>query len=338
MTPKQLTGRTKVTEFIAKNKSRPEFEPVLGPVIDKAVVEPLHLANNTWQFLFSELFSYVLYSKTVIPGNVKNISDLEKNCCLRRFLRCLKTKVRANRLYNSILRWFREGRKSGSPFHFRFTGEETRLMCDRFCELVHVLLESPAGSPPDSRVFVLAYMAVKLRDAVSVFSRISDMEEGLLAKLENDCTHFFNAASLFVKVTVSVWTLGYVVPVHAKLMFNKFKTGLGLNTMQGREAKHQRLAALSKNTTYKRRWHQIFRHEYMCLVWLRQQNPHNDNYCKSKFKYVPARCITDSFCYSGLPKDGMKECQICSSDITKEIRKSVEGGCITKQMHKYLSK
>ena len=46
LTQKQLVGRTKVTEFIASQKSRQEFEPILGPYIDKAVVEPLHLANN----------------------------------------------------------------------------------------------------------------------------------------------------------------------------------------------------------------------------------------------------------------------------------------------------
>ncbi|CAB4014890.1 Hypothetical predicted protein [Paramuricea clavata] len=48
LTPKQIVGRTKVTQFIASQKSCQEFEPILGPFIDKAVVEPLHLANNNW--------------------------------------------------------------------------------------------------------------------------------------------------------------------------------------------------------------------------------------------------------------------------------------------------
>ena len=339
LTQKQLAARTKVTEFIASQNSRQEFEPLLGPVIDKAVVEPLHLANNNWQFLFSELFTFVLHSKTVIPSGVKSITDLAKSCCLRRFLTCLKRKVKANRLYKSILRWFREGRKTGAPFHFRFTGEETRLMCNGFCKLVHVVLGNEKCNYADLKVFVLSFMAVNLRDAVSVFSRITDMEEVLVAKLNKYCVNFFNAASLFVRVTVSAWTLGYVVPVHAKVIFDKYNTGLGLNTMQGREAKHQKLAELSKNTTYKKRWQQIFRHEYMSLIWLREQNPYNDSYCKTNFKYIPARCNTNSFCHCGLMKDDrMKECQICCSSIYKEIIKSVEDGSISKVLKKYLPK
>ena len=42
----EKTKRTKITEFIAQNKSRQEFSPLLGKLIDKAHVEPLHLKNN----------------------------------------------------------------------------------------------------------------------------------------------------------------------------------------------------------------------------------------------------------------------------------------------------
>ena len=40
------TKRSKVTEFIAKKKSHQEFTPLVGKLIDKAHVEPLHLKNN----------------------------------------------------------------------------------------------------------------------------------------------------------------------------------------------------------------------------------------------------------------------------------------------------
>ena len=86
LTQKQLVDRTKVTQFIASQKSRQEFEPILGPFVDKAVVEPLHLANNNWQFLFT----YVIYSKTVIPSSAKKITDLPKSSYLRKFLSRLK--------------------------------------------------------------------------------------------------------------------------------------------------------------------------------------------------------------------------------------------------------
>ncbi len=249
LTEKQLAQRTKVTEFISSQKSRQEFEPILGPFIDKALAEPLHLANNNWQFLFFELFNYVLHSKTIVPSNAKLISDLPIDSCLRKFLKCLKKDVKANRLYKSILRWFRDGRKGGAPFNFRFTGEETRLMCNGFSKLVLVVLDQDtcnSSSSPNLMPYVLAFMAVNLRDAVSIFSRITDMSEGLLSKLDKCCKNYFNAAALFLRVTVSVWTVGYIVPVHTRKLFQKYHTSLGLNTMQGREAKHQRLGAYSK--------------------------------------------------------------------------------------------
>ena len=328
LTQKQLAARTKVTEFIAEKKSRQEFEPILGPVIDKGFAEPLHLANNNWQFLFLELFEYVLHSKTAVPYSCKEISDLPVDCCLRKFLSCLKNEVKANRLHNAIFRWFREGRKGGASFTFRFTGEQTKRMCNGFCKLIKVVLEDmQANNPNNLKAYVLAFMAVNLRDAVSVFTRISDMNRELLSKLEIYCKNYFNAAALFVRVTVSVWTLGHVVPVHTRKLFDKYNTGLGLNTMQGREAKHQRLGAYCKNTTVKNRWHQVFRHEYMTLIWLREQNPFRDDYCKSRYKYMPVRCSEDNFCYCGLPKECLGEkCNICSSSIYKNVIKSVEKG------------
>ena len=40
--------RTKVTESIARQKSRQECLPLAGKLIAKAHVEPLHLKNNAW--------------------------------------------------------------------------------------------------------------------------------------------------------------------------------------------------------------------------------------------------------------------------------------------------
>ena len=333
LTPKQLSAWTKVTQFIASQKSRQEFEPILGTFVDKVLAEPLHLANNNWQFLFIELFTFVLHSKTKIPTSAVYVSDLPDNCPFRKFLLCLKKEVKANRLYNSILRWFREGRKSGAPFKIRFTGEETRLMCSGFCKLVKCILENDTnanlvqGSSEKGNliVYVLAFMAINLRDAVAIFSRTTDMNKDLLTDLEKYCTNYFNAASLFLRVTVSVWTLGYIVPVHTKKVFEKYGVSLGINTMQGREAKHQRLAQYAKNTTFKNRWRQIFCHEYMCLIWLRQQNPYRDDYCKTNYKYVPIRCGIDDFCHCGLPKSSMSaKCSICITAIMKDVSLSVK--------------
>ena len=40
------TKREKITDFIAKQKSRQDFLPLLGNFIDKAHVKPLHLKKK----------------------------------------------------------------------------------------------------------------------------------------------------------------------------------------------------------------------------------------------------------------------------------------------------
>ena len=53
----EKTKRSKITDYIAKQNSRQEFLPLLGPYIDKAHVEPLHLNNNTWQYFFKPVLT-----------------------------------------------------------------------------------------------------------------------------------------------------------------------------------------------------------------------------------------------------------------------------------------
>ena len=51
----KITKRSKVTEFIASEKSRQEFPPLIGEFINNAHVEPLHLKNNAWQYFFKTI-------------------------------------------------------------------------------------------------------------------------------------------------------------------------------------------------------------------------------------------------------------------------------------------
>ncbi|KAK3747405.1 hypothetical protein QZH41_012093, partial [Actinostola sp. cb2023] len=71
-------------------------------------------------------------------------------------------------------------------------------------------------------------------------------------ELEEKCKCYFTAIVLFFakqSVTPTVWTVGHAVPLHVKQIFETLGYGLGLNTMQGREAKHVKLAKYMENTT-----------------------------------------------------------------------------------------
>lgn len=89
------------------------------------------------------------------------------------------------------------------------------------------------------------------------------------------CKLYFNCYSLFLnKVRQTTWTLAYAIPKHANDIHSDLGYGLGLNTTQGREAKHTKLAKYAENTTKMLRWHQVFKHEYLANVYLKV------NYCQ----------------------------------------------------------
>lgn len=111
------------------------------------------------------------------------------------------------------------------------------------------------------QLHVFAYTGINLRDSVSLFSRVTISGEQV-QNLQQVCSNFFRATTLFLSSTPTSWTIGHVVPFHAKQLFNSLGMGLGINTMEGREAKHIALAQFTRNTQFSNRWAQVFRHEY----------------------------------------------------------------------------
>ena len=50
------------------------------------------------------------------------------------------------------------------------------------------------------------------------------------------------------KITPTIWTVAYVTPYHTSKLYSTFGHGLGLNSMQGREAKDMKLGQHIVNT------------------------------------------------------------------------------------------
>ena len=88
-------------------------------------------------------------------------------------------------------------------------------------------------------------------------------------------------------------SVSHITPGHCLVLF-------GINTMQGREAKHQKLAQYAEFSLPKERWQNVFLHEHMSLIWMRKQNPHLVKYQKSKDSYIPTRSYSAGVCFCGL--------------------------------------
>ena len=126
-----------------------------------------------------------------------------------------------------------------------------------------------------------------LRHIVSFIARIESFDETSLNLLQHHCQSLFRLSIIYDlgKPSPSLWVICKAVPYHARMTLADYGFGLGVNSMEGREQKHQSIKKYSHNTTVQNRWPLIFRHEYIQLVHLRE-NGYDD------VKYIHVRKVT----------------------------------------------
>jgi hypothetical protein len=317
------TKRHKVTSFIAEKKSRQEFEPLLGNIVDRAHVDPLHLKNNACahahRYLLNEVISHSNLTETIfskIPGSSP----------FARYVNAMKTKCKLSRLANRIVRWFNETGANGKAFDYCFTGKDSRLFLQNFMYLIDAVEPSvKQGSRKEHTYHVLAYFCLTLRECVSLFSRIEISDQQLL-ELGTHCKIYFTLNYIFFDHNPTVWTLGQIVPTHAKEMKAKYNMGLGLNSMEGREVKHISISRYCKNSNYQNRWEQVFMHEYVSLIWLREKGYKSAKPTTSSSRsYVPKRVKDPGFCKCGMKKESEScGCRFCLHPLRLSIIEKVE--------------
>ena len=141
--------------------------------------------------------------------------------------------IKATRLFKHLQKWVDNGRKNS--FEFRFTGKESKCLSHHYMKLVMSLQCEDDDQLHNLRLQVFAYVGMQLMEAASHYSEVIP-PENYMDSLKTSCQNHFNTVSLFLSsMTKTGW---YAIPYHAKLLFEKygFGLGLGINTMQGREA------------------------------------------------------------------------------------------------------
>ena len=93
----ESTKRKKVLDFIRDQKSRQEFEPLTGPMIDVGYAEPLHNGNNKWQFWHSFVLELAL-GKSRLPGGCNELDKLPADSPFLCYLNCLRNNFGLTRL------------------------------------------------------------------------------------------------------------------------------------------------------------------------------------------------------------------------------------------------
>ena len=131
---------------------------------------------------------------------------------------------------------------------------------------------------------MFATIAVNLRDSVSIFSRIKKVTDEEVMSLTGVTRNYFRACALFSSAT---WTIGHCVPANIKQIKQELGVGFGVNTMESRESKHVSVARFARNTHHSTRWVQVLRHEYISLIWLRENGCDLVKHTPTKTKYIP---------------------------------------------------
>ena len=244
----------------------------------------------------------------------------------------LQNEVKAKRLTRKVKKWFDETEGKKGDLQYRFTGKTSRLFCHNFMTLVKSLSQEEDSQKQKQTILVLSYIGLRLRDCCSIFNRF-EAQQTDIAKLSTLAQEYYRANALFQPSSVNptVWTIGHVVPMHAQFMFDTYGQGLLTVTMEGREAKHIALHRLSLNTTYRQRWREVFRHEFIMLIWLPEHGYESSSYSPSKNVYIPSRVFNDSnYCYCGLKKASQtdRKCCFCNDKLMSLIDDSVHQGKI----------
>ena len=101
--------------------------------------------------------------------------------------------------YESVKPPITKGRTNSSKhcdpmYHYH----NTRLQCG-------LLVYNISDCYEDLIIYVIAFMAVNLRDVVTIFSRITDMKQKLLDRWNKCSDSYVNAAALFLRITITVY-------------------------------------------------------------------------------------------------------------------------------------
>ena len=315
------TNRNKVTQYIASIQSRQEEVPLLEQYIDNAKSEPLHLKNNTIKELFMKIF-HICTSNSIF-NKAKSFENIPKACLFVKFVQAIHDVMCCNGLSKKIKKWYNENNgQIEKAFSFRFRGKESNLYMQKFPAIINIVYVNVVNTKAKKQLCQILFQSIKARELLSYCVRVGNFSEEDLNSMERVSRELFISCCLYgQRVSPSLWTMCNVAPHHAKQCLDQYGLGLGCNTMEGREQKHQIIKKYAENTLYQNKWPMIFRHEFVQLLLLRENGFDNERYAKQRISYIPKHdrdCC--EICRSKLFFNEKTEtCKYCDNPFFQEV-------------------
>lgn len=209
------TKRSKVTNFIANQKSHQEFPPPIGKLIDHAHIEPLHLKNKACALAHKFLLTEVLLM-TNLPKSI-TFSEVPSHSPFSKYITSMRTCCKHVRLSKKIVRWYetRSSSNKSMDYRFEFTGKDSKMFLHNFIVLISSVISSAMATERIRIILhIISYMCLCLRDCVSLFKRL-ELSEDQVSQLKSLCHHYLYLNDLFLdNINPTVWHVGYVIPIH----------------------------------------------------------------------------------------------------------------------------
>jgi hypothetical protein len=193
----------------------------------------------------------------------------------------------------------------------------------RHCYRIVDALQTPSESEGEklSRL-ALGKIVEYLRNAGGLYNKIFVSNPGEVSQLEEFCQLYFNLLALFFpnSVNVTVWTIAYALPYHAKQLYENYGIGFGILSLQAKESKHSGLKAellmtnRSRNSDGKGKWWQLMRANYIRSFYLPEHQPSPPSYTSHFKSRKPPHCEFPRFCGCGRGKvdEEHTQCKVCS--------------------------
>ena len=128
-------------------KGRQVCRPRLGKYVLKAKADPLHIKNNVCFDVFVRL-RVLIYGGVDVERDVsyEDLVDEQPSHVLVRFIKFIKNDMKLNRLSTKMIKWCNETRGNiEKSFVYRFQGEESNALLEKFPNLIERFLEGMTG-------------------------------------------------------------------------------------------------------------------------------------------------------------------------------------------------
>ena len=120
-------------------------------------------------------------------------------------------------------------------------------------------------------------------------------------------------------VNVTVWSVEYAIPYHAANLYENYKVGYSIISLQAKEAKYSGikndldLTNRSHAASDKGKWQKVMRANYVRAFYLSEHEPMPNSYTSPYKSCLPSHINAEIFCSCGRAKEMCDDtCMVCA--------------------------